>query len=279
MILDNLRKSFFHLRNSGFKGLIKFLKLNKFENDLFKAKKLNWNNLGYWEINPKPLAEDLIKFYTEVYWLNNRVYKNNLLLTRDIDHFQFLKDKVPTKIKDKSIFLNYGAGHGGVSYLANAAKMDVINIEPADVYKGKIDNFYNYKKLEDYIDKNKNLKKIDVLYSSHTVEHLNDPIELFKTILPMMDKLGIVIIEVPNCRIKNPDKNYHEGGCDGKITGSHILYFTKDFFEKITDKVYFFSNQIIENQSIEVFDENEADCLRVIMTKNEIENFISKKFS
>ena len=97
MILDNLRRSFFHFRSSGFKGLIKFLKLNKFENNLFKAKKLNWNNLGYWEINPKPLAEDLIKFYTEVYWLNNRVYKNNLLLSRDIDHFQFLKDKIPTK--------------------------------------------------------------------------------------------------------------------------------------------------------------------------------------
>ena len=82
-LIANLRKHFFHFRKGGIKGLIKFYQLNRFEEDIFSKKKLKWDNLGYWKVDPMPNSEELQKFYSQIYWLNNQYYKTNLLIPRN----------------------------------------------------------------------------------------------------------------------------------------------------------------------------------------------------
>lgn len=270
-----LKRIFFHLRNSGVKGLIRFIKLNKFENKIFTNKKLKWNNFGYWEVDPMPTNRELSKFYSNIYWLNNKYYKDKLLIPRDINHFIFLRRVLLQKINKDLVFMNFGAGHGGISYLIAANNIEVVNIEPSNLFKGDFTKFRNYKYIDNFYREKNKFKKIDILYSSHTIEHLPCPMLFFKKIYNLLNENAKIFLEVPNCRRLKIDKNYSEGGCDGKITGSHLLYFTKDFFERLNAKIYFFKEKKNSTKFIQVKKEDNADLIRAIFTKESIKNLIS----
>jgi SAM-dependent methyltransferase len=275
MIINELIRYIYHFRKTGFNGLVHYIKLSNFERKIFSNKSVKWNDLGYWEMHPMPSIMQLEKFYSEIYWLNNKYYKEHLLIARDLEHFNFLENKISDKMHSGSVFMNYGAGHGGISYLAAARNLQVINIEPSGVFSGALNNFKNFLNLEEYINSKNNFKKIDIVYSSHTLEHLTDPILFFKDILRLIDKDGKVVIEVPNCRRSNPGDSYFEGGCDGKTSGSHTLYFTKDFFNKMNAKTYFFSGDYDSGEYFEVMHEDDAECMRVIVNAENIVNWIS----
>lgn len=273
--IDKLRRYFFHFRKGGIKGLIKFYQLNRFEENIFSKKKLKWDNLGYWKVDPMPNSEELQKFYSQIYWVNNQHYKTNFLIPRDLDHLLFLEKKISGKMFENSNFMNFGAGHGGLSYLIASKKINVINIEPSEIYSTNIENFHNFKNIDNFLEVAKDYSKIDILYSSHTVEHLADPINFFKKISSILSDDAKIFIEVPNCRKSNITKDYAEGGCDGKITGSHLIYFTKDFFENLNSEISFFKEELGENSYnyTEVSNEDDADCIRAIISAENIKNF------
>ena len=274
MKLEKLRRYAFHLRKNGIQGLIKFYKLDKFSEKIFTSKKLKWNTLGYWQVDPMPTEKELYKFYSELYWLNNSYYKKLLITARDIYHLKFLENNLQDKIVKNSNFMNFGAGHGGISYLMASKNLNVINIEPSEIFSGNLEKFSNYNNLDDFINNAKNYKKIDVLYSSHTLEHLPDPIEFFKKISPLLDENAKVVIEVPNCIVSKITPEYSEGGCDGKAGGSHLIYFTKDFFENLNADISFFIVRDNETKHLEVENENNADCIRAIISAKSIKNWI-----
>ncbi len=275
-LLNQLRKHFFYLRKGGFRELLKYYKLNKFEKKIFTKKKLIWNNLGYWQVDPMPTVEELNKFYSEIYWLNNKYYKNILVTPRDLNHFTFLQNNILSKLHEKTYFMNFGAGHGGISYLLASKNFNIINIEPSNVSSFNFKNFKNYNNLENFLKENDNSSKIDILYSSHTVEHLSEPIHFFKNILKILKDDALVFIEVPNCRKTKINSDYAEGGCDGKITGSHLIYFTSDFFNKIKSKIFLFKDENDGKQFTEVNSEDEADCIRAIIKTSDIRNWVEK---
>ena len=128
--IAKLRKYFFHLRKSGIKGLVKLYQLNKFEESIFSKKKLKWDNLGYWKVDPMPTEEELQKFYSQIYWVSNHVYKNYLLTPRDLDHFIFLEKKISDKITKN---LAIKPAKGGIP--ANENKTNTIKIENFVVLK------------------------------------------------------------------------------------------------------------------------------------------------
>lgn len=271
---DQIRKYFFYFRKGGVKEFINFYKLNKLEQKIFSKKKLIWNNLGFWQVDPMPSKDQLQKFYSEIYWLSNRYYKNNLVIPRDIDHLTFLESKIFNKLPRKINFMNFGAGHGGISYLMASKNNHVVNIEPSEISAFKYENFYNYKNIEDFINNSNELEKIDILYSSHTIEHLSDPLEFFKQILKVLKHDGLIFVEVPNCRKSIVNADYAEGGCDGKITGSHLIYFTKDFFERLGSEIFFFKEEHGGQKYTEVNSEDDADCIRAIIKVENIKNWI-----
>ena len=264
------------MKNSGFNGLVRYIKLTNFERKIFQYKTLKWNDWGYWEMHPMPSKTQLNKFYSEIYWLNNKFYKSRLLIARDLVHFKFLENKLSDKLNAGSVLMNYGAGHGGISYLAAARNLQVINIEPAGVFIGELNNFINFSNLEEFFNSKKIFQKVDIVYLSHTLEHLTDPVLFFKDILRLIDKNGKVVIEVPNCRVADPGDKYNEGGCNGKITGSHTIYFTKDFFDRMNAEIFLYSVDVDNGEYIEVSHEDKANCIRVIIDADCIVNWINK---
>tara|TARA_B110000008_G_C16867184_1_gene523227 strand:- start:151 stop:1011 length:861 start_codon:yes stop_codon:yes gene_type:complete len=275
-LVAKLRRYFFYLRKGGIKGLVKFYQLNKFEENIFGKKKLKWDNLGYWKVDPMPSEDQLQKFYSEIYWLSNIYYKNNLLIPRDIDHLTFLQDKIKNKLSSKINFMNFGAGHGGISYLMASKNNHVVNIEPSEISAFNYENFSSYKNINEFLNKKVEFEKIDILYSSHTVEHLRKPLEFFKQILRVLKNDGVIFIEVPNCRKSFVNENYAEGGCDGKITGSHLIYFTKDFFENLDSEIFYYKEDNGGQKYTEVETENDADCIRAIIKAESLNNWFNK---
>lgn len=217
-----------------------------------------------------PTKEELDRFYEQIYWIDNHYYKNKILIERDLYHYNFLLEKTPEKLIKGSVFLNFGAGHGGISYLFATRDMKVFNIEPSEIYSGNLINFKNFLNLDNFLN-SKFKSKIDLIYSSHTLEHLPDPIEFFKSMTNILKEDGKIFLEIPNCRRGILPNNYTEGGCDGKVADSHLLYFTSDFFKKINANLYFFK----QNEE-EVKSEDNADVLRVILLKQDIDNWLNK---
>ena len=272
--LSYIRKCLFYLRKGGIKNLIKFIEFQKFENQVFGKKSLKWNTEGYWEMYPMPSESELFKFYSEIYWLNNHYYKDILLNYRDISHLKFVEKYMANSLGTNSTFLNFGAGHGGLSYLMAAKNIKVINIEPSKIYSSDLINFNSFKNLDEFNQSDLKNEKVDLLYSSHTLEHLTDPNYFFNSISKLLKPKGKVFIEVPNCRRLPIPKNYAEGGCDGKTTGSHLIYFTKDFFEKIGSEIFFISEQNNQTKYKEVTSEDEADCIRAIIKSEDISKYL-----
>ena len=109
-----------------------------------------------------------------------------------------------------------------------------------------LDNFLN----------SKFKSKIDLICFSHTLEHLPNLIEFFKSMTDILKEDGKFFLEIPNCRRSILPNNYTVGGCDGKVADSYLLYFTSDFFKKINANLRFFK----QNEE-EVKCEDNADVL------------------
>jgi len=273
---DFLRKLFFHTRHKGLEGFKKFISLNSFEKKIFSSKKLIWNDKGFWQIDPLPAKDELTRYYSEIYWFNNSSYREILVTKRDLNHYLFLKNQLGKNFSQIKNFLNFGAGHGGISYLLSIGGTNVINIEPSDIYSPNVNNFHTFANLN-ALDQAKivNNKKFNFVYSSHVLEHLNNPLDFFVEIFGIMNNDGLLFIEVPNCR-RIVEDNYTNGGCNGKKDGSHLIYFTKDFFERFTDKVFFIGGTY-DDPGDALDNEDYANFLRVLISKEEIKSFLKRE--
>ena len=272
----NIRRIIYILRIKGIVGVKKYIELNFFENRVLGNKTVKWCDDGYWKMDPMPTQEDLDKYYQEVYWFSNSDYKNDIVVGRDLKHAEFIKHEIAESLPDVKNFLNYGAGHGGVSYLFHPLGFNIFNIEPGGLDTFNLNNFYAYKNINELNEANPNIL-FDVIYASHVIEHLRDPIEFFLPAIDLLNQNGKIILEVPNTRILNPDKEYFEGGCDGKTTGSHTLYFTKDFFENLGAKIFFYGGDYNKADYPKVSSEDNANFIRAVIDFEGIRKYLSSK--
>ena len=96
--------------------------------------------------------------------------------------------------------LEIGAGQGQATYWFEQANYVVLGIEP-DSENVKLINS-KLKKSECIVGFAEDFsvqQKFDAIWTSHVLEHLIDPIELFNKILKNLNPNGFVFIEVPNC--------------------------------------------------------------------------------
>ena len=61
-MLNQIRKYIFYLRKGGPKEFLRYYNLNKFEKKVFGRKKLIWNSLGFWQVDPMPTENELEKY-------------------------------------------------------------------------------------------------------------------------------------------------------------------------------------------------------------------------
>jgi len=206
-----------HLKNAGVLGSFEKKSMLGSSDKFWEGRMLQWNPKGYWSVFPMPDREELKAYYSQSYW-QARGGKRCVVTRRDLAHFVELKALYPQKTF--SNVLNFGAGHGGVSVLFQLEGAKVTNIEPSGLDIGL--EWECYDAYEDATG------PFDLVYGSHSLEHLTDVEAFFEDIKQVMRPGAVLYFEVPNCHQDN-----YKSFPDGKIHIPHTYYFTRDFFRNL----------------------------------------------
>lgn len=115
---------------------------------------------------------------------------------------QFIKN-ANVLIKNNGIVLDYGCGNGEFlnAFSASYPECELFGLDLSDKYKQQLEAIPNFKKL--YQAQNSLEKKFDLISIIHTLEHLINPIETLVSIRNMLNKNGMIFIQVPNI-LANP---------------------------------------------------------------------------
>lgn len=184
---------------------------------IFLHKTLEHDARGFWHVNPMPRQDELSCYYKNTYW--QHLGKVEGVFERDIDHYLLLRKIIPDFFSAKRTFLNFGAGHGGLSHLLWLENHRVINVEPSNLTLNYPENWMVYQNIDQVNE------RVDLIYGSHSLEHVQDIDRFEYMVQKILKSDGYVFWEVPNADV---DLN---GGCNGKIHPPHTYYFTKKYFE------------------------------------------------
>ena len=181
---------------------------------VFSKCKLSYSDDGFYFLDPMPTVDELDAYYSSVYW-DSRAGKNYGMNMRDIVHFEILREFVSDILVDGKVFMNFGAGHGGISHLCWLEGMEIVNVEPSSLpqfYMERWNTVENIRKVK--------ANSIDLIYGSHSLEHVHNIDEFKSEVTRVLKPGGFIFWEVPN------------GVCSVKVHIPHTYYFETTFFEK-----------------------------------------------
>ena len=180
----------------------------------FKKLDLISHDSGYLKVSPMPTSDYLNNFYKKINWDKSNE-KNYPIKLRDIQHYNLFKQFFPNINKDKKNILNFGAGHAGISILFHIAGHNIYNLEPSGVEKYFQNNWTTISKFTEI-----HKKKIDIIYASHSLEHVPDIEAVIKNFKKIGHENTIFFFEVPN----------HPIGLKHTIDPPHTYYYSRIFF-------------------------------------------------
>lgn len=174
----------------------------------------NLDSLGYSRLVELPSSDALEAYYTDEYWGSYRPKEGRSVNSRDLVHFDIIR----SHLTGTGVFLNFGAGHGGISHLVDAQNgWEVFEVEPSsEGTVGQITTFKTLKKLPNL--------NFDVIYSSHSLEHVSDLKETLSGLLAISSQNTIFFFEVPDGELDAKA---------GRPVAPHTYYFKEQFFELI----------------------------------------------
>ena len=178
----------------------------------FLELKLEHDEMGFHYLDPMPTKDFLKKYYTETYW-QNRTDKNYPIRLRDVEHYKLLKKIYPDFDNGSKKILNFGAGHGGLSILLYTAKHEIYNFDPGGINSLFSDRWNAINNLNEISN------KFDLIYGSHSLEHVQNIKETMKKFNKISHQNTIYFFEVPNCTSNVL-----------KIHPPHTYYFSRKFF-------------------------------------------------
>jgi SAM-dependent methyltransferase len=144
-----------------------------------------------------------------------------MLRPRDVDHFLYLRRIGLDIARENPVnALNFGSGHGGMSYLLVAAGFEVTNVDLFDAGVPEAVHVQSLNEVE---------RTFALIYASHSIEHVTDIRKTMHQIISRLEPGGYLFVEVPNSEYPA----YVEGsGSDRKprLHPPHTQYITREFF-------------------------------------------------
>lgn len=238
-MIDLIDKIIVTLKNNGVQGLLlesinfflrRTLGLNIVKSNsigsFYKARKifskctLSYSEGGFYFLDPMPSVDELNYYYTSLYW-DSRAGKQYGVNNRDILHFVILKELIPETLVETKVFMNFGAGHGGISNLCWLEGMEIVNVEPSALPQFYNERWSTVDKISDLMD-----NSVDLVYGSHSLEHVQNIDDIKTEVARVLKPGGYVFWEVPNAACPS------NGAQIGKVDIPHTYYFETKFFEK-----------------------------------------------
>lgn len=201
---------------------------SKLNPQFFKSKR-KASGKGFDYLDPMPSVEFLDDYYNKTSYKRSS-YTEYPIRRADLNHFKmidkFYKD---FNLSSKKV-LNFGYGHGGMSYLLHAANHEVYNFDPKRPAKTlhEVGFYIEYGERWHNLDTINDVNfKFDLIYSNSCLEHVHNIEDTMKNLKKVSDEKTIFFFEIPNC--------YY----DKEILQGHTYYFTREFFLKSFKKVDF----------------------------------------
>ena len=198
---------------------------NAISRNIFNNKVLKESNKGYISVDPMPTEDELNTYYKNFYWQSPSARHYGVEI-RDIIHYDMLRKLIPDFFHGEKVIANFGAGHGGASYLFWYDGFHVINIDLSEMPKS-----FNSRWTHNLSTNELNDSSVDLIYGSHSLEHVQD-ISTFKSeVRRILKPGGKLFFEVPNA------EHYLNGAMNNNIDIPHTYYFKKSFFNSWFDEV------------------------------------------
>lgn len=140
------------------------------------------------------------------------------VIDRDLDHLHLIRSLIPAALSSPIVFLNFGAGHGGISHLMHLLGHRIINVEPSGLRINYRENWETVLSLDEVSD------KVDFVYGSHSLEHVSDVDKFLHKIMQILKPDGHIFLEVPNGVTETFSGKIRD------IPVPHTYFFTKNFF-------------------------------------------------
>ena len=127
--------------------------------------------------------------------------------------------------------LEIGVGAGQSILWFEEEGFDIDGIEPDGRNVSMInEKLERGKVVESSVEEFSSKEKFDVIWMSHVLEHITEPVEFLKKIKENLRDDGIFFIEVPNCEYKPMLKSSIE-------KNPHLFHFTKKSLIKLVEKI------------------------------------------
>jgi len=204
---------------------IRFIKSRSIKKDqvirrIFSECSIKESSEGFFYLDPMPTEAQLNEYYQSSYW-GSRSTKTYGANVRDLVHYNLLKTYIPEEMTKGKVFLNFGAGHGGISNLCWLDGLDVVNVEPSNLPKFYEQRWTTFQSITDVPD-----ASVNIIYGSHSLEHVQDIEKFKKEVQRILKPKGFLFGEVPNAG--SPTNEVQTG----KVHFPHTYYFKTDFFSK-----------------------------------------------
>lgn len=159
-------------------------------------------NCGLCYTNPRPTIETLPNFYNEEYFkdkrFNSGYYNPDGSVKPDqVDYFPRI-GPIESFLTKRTSLLELGAARGGFLKVMRDRGWDVdgIEISPEAALLGK--KLYNILLFNGILEEYKSNKAYDVVCMYQTLEHVYNPAYVIRRSYELLNKNGLLVIEVPN---------------------------------------------------------------------------------
>ena len=201
------------------------------------------HNETYCRVDPMPDEDFFAEYYSSNVGEDFKL-KQLPIRKRDLEHYDLTKKLFNQFDKTKINILNFGSGHSGFSILCGMNDHKVTNL---DYFINQ--DILNYKNIVNIKDIKMVNEKFDLIYASHSLEHVRSIKKTFEEFSKISHKDTKFLFEVPNCFTQTKKK----------IKASHTYYFTRNFFNNL-----FPENKYCETlKNSKISDDNNGDVIRV----------------
>jgi len=184
------------------------------------------NDCSFLFTNPRPLAENISRYYQSKEYISHADKATNLTNTvyKIARHFT-LNQKVSliNTLSDQKTILDYGCGTGDFLLTCKKKGWIINGLEPDDIARNKAISKTDeniYAKIEQLND----AKKVSVITLWHVLEHIPDLNYTMNMLKRKLDTKGKMLIAVPN--IKSLDAQLYKENWAAYDVPRHLYHFS-----------------------------------------------------
>ncbi|HBV96587.1 MAG: hypothetical protein JL50_16600 [Peptococcaceae bacterium BICA1-7] len=237
------------------------------------------NKYGFYELKNKPTPEELKKYYSEKYYQEaegsyqiNYAEDEIIYIKNKIEQrYAIINELLPGEIV-KRRFLDIGCGEGWALKYFSERCWDVTGLDYSEYgCRAQNPDMLQYMIIGDInecLDKLTGQENFNIIWLDNVLEHVLSPLDLLIKCKKLVNKDGVLVIDVPN---------------DFSPIQQHLLdngYITKSFWVAVPDHISYFNSEGL----ISICDESGWTCSYVmgdfpidIFLLNENTNYVEDK--